>query len=297
LFYESGFAMALKELYGDKIADCVCFEGVSAGAFVAGILTCATAGLSCISEMVGFTIDDVIAHVYEDNNGGIPWNCYSHIFDNGFKIYKMAERDVATKAAATGSTDTVWSLSENRLIMWNTDAFTLSAVPATQYPDAQHMAEAFAASCYIPLLMKWPRLWVRHKTPYMNCAIDGEIAQRVGDSKIFKPVHKDGKTIRTLYIETGPTYPKPPPDPNLRTIKLWKWDDYRMDERRSGLSNPWVATDLYLRGYYTSKSRAAEIHEAMAWLLEDTDRSPMKLPCTIYNYPTTARAPTFTNKI
>jgi hypothetical protein len=119
----------------------------------------------------------------------------------------------------------------------------------------------------------------------MNCAIDGEISQRVGDSKIFKPVHRDGKTIRTLYIETGYIYPKPPPDPNLRTISLWKWDDYRMDERKSGMANPWAGTDLYLRGYYTSKSRAAEIHEAMAWLLEDTDRLPEKPPCTIYNYP------------
>ena len=67
------------------------------------------------------------------------------------------------------------------------------------FPDALHAAEAFAASCYIPLLMEWPRLWVRHKTPYMNCAIDGELALRVGDGKIFKPVHKDGKTVRTLY--------------------------------------------------------------------------------------------------
>jgi len=91
---------------------------------------------------------------------------------------------------------------------------------------------------------------------------------------MFKPIHKDGKTVKTLYIETMPLQPEPPPDPNRRVIKLWKWDDFRGYNVTAGIHDPWIATDLYLRGYYTAKARAVEIKSVIDWLLEHDTPAP-----------------------
>eukprot|EP00398_MALV-I-01_sp_L67-1_P000290 gene290-162_t len=268
LYYQAGFCTVLVELYQKHLAEGVTFEGYSAGASASLLLAWCSQGVGSVAEYTARTLDSYYNIPNYMNSQYNAFNCHADVW--------LAAKIWHDKASEKLSDDeTLESKIKDRLVIWVTNAFTMKSVPLFRFPDVRHLADAWVASCFIPGFLS-PWLWYNHSTPHASSSIDGGFGIIDGDNSMFEAKKtKDGKRVKTIYIETFPTpwkkNSRESVDPNIRIIQLWKWEDYDSSSFITGLIDPTHQTDLFLRGYYSSKKHVDEIHEAMSWLLAEDD--------------------------
>mmetsp|Transcript_35785 Transcript_35785/g.54253 ORF Transcript_35785/g.54253 Transcript_35785/m.54253 type:complete len:166 (+) Transcript_35785:365-862(+) len=161
------------------------------------------------------------------------------------------------------------SLNDGMVSLWATDASTMKYVQLKNLRQ-DTITEAILASSYVPFIlgsgfsMKMNESH-RHEVEY---ALDGGAPMWLGDYSVLNGRHRDGKEVRTLFIEVFPIVPQTKLPHNVRKIELWRWNDFRWSDMFYMHCPAWVQK-MYLRAFYTTRNcRADEIHEAMEWLLE-----------------------------